>query len=117
MPLKAPMAFFDNSLSYGSSVDEELIELTANFDNEVNNQIDLKPYSDHLQEDDTDEGGEALEDDDEIKKAATEEKRKQRRNGKIYQVRRKPQCCLTKPSFIPRQWRHPWWVWFLILIT
>ena len=37
------MAFFDNSLSYGSSVDEELIELTANFDNEVNNQIDLKP--------------------------------------------------------------------------
>ena len=87
MPLKAPMAFFDNSLSYGSSVDEELIELTANFDNEVNNQIDLKPDSDHLQEDDTDEGGEALEDDDEIKKAATEEKRKQRRNGKIYQVK------------------------------
>ena len=101
MPLKAPMAFFDNSLSYGSSVDEELIELTANFDNEVNNQIDLQPDSDHSQEDDTDEGGEALEDDDEIKKAAIEEKRKQRRNGKIYQVR-KPQCCLTRrPSFIP----------------
>ncbi len=43
MPLKAPIAFFDNSLSYGSSVDEELIELTANYENEVNNKkLDLK---------------------------------------------------------------------------
>ena len=43
MPLKAPIAFFDNSLSYGSSVDEELIELTANYENEVNNkELDLK---------------------------------------------------------------------------
>ena len=32
MPRRAPIAFFDNSLSYGSSGDEELVELTANID-------------------------------------------------------------------------------------
>ena len=40
MPLKAPIAFFDNSISYGSSVDEELIELTANYENEDDDDTD-----------------------------------------------------------------------------
>jgi len=40
MPLKAPIAFFDNSISYGSSVDEELIELTANYENDDDDDTD-----------------------------------------------------------------------------
>ena len=39
MPRRAPIAFFDNSLSYGSSGDEELVELTANID-----QASARPF-------------------------------------------------------------------------
>ena len=88
MPLKAPIAFFDNSLSYGSSVDEELIELTANYENEVKLMSPISRLEGSVfgQDADTDDGGEILENDDEIKRIALEEKRKQRRNCKIYQV-------------------------------
>ena len=72
MPLKAPIAFFDNSLSYGSSVDEELIELTANYENE---------------DDDTDDNIDLIEEDaDEFTKNNIEEKRRKKKNCKIYQV-------------------------------
>ena len=72
MPLKAPIAFFDNSLSYGSSVDEELIELTANYENE--------------NEDDTDDNIDIIEEDDNNVRDIMEERKRQKRNCKIYRV-------------------------------
>ena len=71
MPLKAPIAFFDNSLSYGSSIDEELIELTANLD---------------CENDDTDEDEAVLDHDDEFIRREVEEQKRQKKNCKIYQV-------------------------------
>ena len=72
MPLKAPIAFFDNSLSYGSSVDEELIELTANYDKN--------------DEDDTDDNIDIIEEDETNIRDIMEERRRQKRNCKIYKV-------------------------------
>ena len=73
MPLKAPIAFFDNSLSYASSGDEELIELTANFDDEE------------------DEGGEDSSafqfDNASLDKAQIDERRQQKSNCGLYEVR------------------------------
>ena len=73
MPLKAPIAFFDNSLSYASSGDEELIELTANFDDEE------------------DEGGEDSSafqfDNDSLDKDEIDERRQQKSNCGLYEVR------------------------------
>ena len=72
MPLRAPIAFFDNSLSYGSSIDEELIELTANLEAE---------------NDDTDEDEDILDhDDNDFIRNEIEEQKRQRKNCKIYQV-------------------------------
>ena len=72
MPLKAPIAFFDNSLSYGSSIDEELIELTAHLEAE---------------NDDTDEDDAILDhDDNEFIRSEIEEQKRQKKNCKIYQV-------------------------------
>ena len=72
MPLKAPIAFFDNSLSYASSGDEELIELTANFDDE---------------EDDCGENSSAFHFDNEsFDKDQLGERRQQRSNCDVYEV-------------------------------
>ena len=73
MPLKAPIAFFDNSLSYASSGDEELIELTANFDDE---------------EDECGEDSSAFHFDNEtFEKDKISERRQQKSNCGVYEVR------------------------------
>ena len=72
MPRRAPIAFFDNSLSYGTSIDEELIELTANLEAE---------------NDDTDEDDAILDDDEnEFIRNDIEEQKRRKKNCKIYQV-------------------------------
>ena len=93
MPLKAPIAFFDNSLSYASSGDEELIELTANFDDE---------------EDECGEDSSAFHFDNENFEAEKiEERRQQRSNSRLYEVRAhiKPP---SLQSVCPRLWLPPW---------
>ena len=73
MPLKAPIAFFDNSLSYASSGDEELIELTANFDDD---------------EDEVGEDSSAFQFDNEsFDKDKIDERRQQASNCEVYEVR------------------------------
>ena len=94
MPLKAPIAFFDNSLSYASSGDEELIELTANFDDE---------------EDECGENSSAFHFDNEsFDKDKIDEARQQKSNCGLYEVtdeKNVPKyiCCVCS-----RLWLLPW---------
>ena len=82
MPLKAPIAFFDNSLSYASSGDEELIELTANFDDE---------------EDECGENSSAFHFDNEsFDKDKIDEKRQKASNYEVYEVRDEMQNVVLK---------------------
>ena len=88
MPLKAPFAYFDNrsesevwdflyslnSLSYASSGDEELVELTANFDDDDDD--------DYEEESSGFRKGNEL-----IDKEIIEERRRQKENCKMYEVR------------------------------
>ena len=93
MPLKAPIAFFDNSLSYASSGDEELIELTANFDDD---------------EDEVGEDSSAFQFDNEsFDKDKIDERRQQASNCEVYEVRDE-MYSVGLQSDCPRPWLQ-WW--------
>ena len=93
MPLKAPIAFFDNSLSYASSGDEELIELTANFDEE---------------EDECGEDSSAFHFDNESFDAdKLDERRQQRSNCEVYEVSVEMQNVVHQ-SVCLRLWLPSW---------